>query len=168
MEIRGRRTVFALLRLRELCLYLMYSGLCIRARNGRNRGQGRGCFRKSHSQRPKIVSFLNSRAAWRGGRVGEERHGAAWRGGTAQLHNSCIQNRANHLDAGPNGGCAGPNGGCAPPNGGCAAPNGGSAGPLQRLYFLFFHSLVISSRVLPLVSGTRRQTKRAARTHITP
>ena len=98
MEIRGRRTVFALLRLRELRLCLMHSGLCIRAQNGRNRGQGRGCFRKSHSQRPKIVSFLNSRAAWRGG--------------TGQLHNSCIQNRANHSGAAPIGGCAGPNGRC--------------------------------------------------------
>ena len=116
MEIRGRRTVFALLRLRELRLYLMHSGLCIRARNGRNRGQGRGCFRKSHSQRPKIVSFLN--------------RSAAWRGGTAQLLNSCIQNRANHLDAGPNGGCA-------PPKGGCAGPNGGCAGPLRRLTSCF-------------------------------
>ncbi len=110
MEIRGRRTVFALLRLRELRLYLMYSGLCIRARNGRNRGQGRGCFRKSHSQRPKIVSFLNSRAGWRGG--------------TGQLHNSCIQNRANHSGAAPIGGCAGHIGGCAGPIGGCAGPIG--------------------------------------------
>ena len=32
----------------------------------------------------------------------------------------------------------------------------------------FFHRRVISSSVLPLVSGTKRQTKRAATTQMTP
>ncbi len=39
---------------------------------------------------------------------------------------------------------------------------------LSDSYFLFFQRLVMSSSVLPLVSGTRRSTKNAAATHIMP
>lgn len=39
----------------------------------------------------------------------------------------------------------------------------------QPLYsYFFFQSLVMSSKVLPLVSGTRRQTKTAAITQMMP
>ena len=36
------------------------------------------------------------------------------------------------------------------------------------IYLFFFHSLLISSNVLPFVSGTQRQTKIAAATQIIP